>query len=156
MRPMFESKQIKGESCYSWGGYINSGGYGQYTLRLSSGKTNAHPAHRISWYYHTGEWPSGKLVLHKCHNRECTNPDHLELGTHKDNMRHRSESGRQTRPTGSKNGNAKLTEDDVQAIKRDYSLGKVSQGKLAKQYGVTRSVISNIVNEKTWRHLLDN
>ena len=39
--------------------------------------------HRVSYYKATGEYP--ELVRHKCGNRNCVNPDHLECGSHSDN-----------------------------------------------------------------------
>ena len=41
--------------------------------------------HRVSIYKATGEYP--ELVRHKCGNRNCVNPDHLECGSHADNAR---------------------------------------------------------------------
>lgn len=42
-------------------------------------------AHRVSWQIHFGPIPKGKLVLHKCDNKRCVNPNHLYLGTQGDN-----------------------------------------------------------------------
>lgn len=43
-------------------------------------------AHRFSWEIHFGPVPDGLLVLHRCNNKLCVRPDHLYLGTQKDNV----------------------------------------------------------------------
>ena len=41
--------------------------------------------HRVSWETFVGPVPEGILVLHHCDIRHCVNPEHLWLGTAKDN-----------------------------------------------------------------------
>jgi ribosomal protein S25 len=53
---------------------------------------------------------------------------------------------------GEKSGMAKLTEDEVRAIRKDWELHKsTSQSALAKKYGVSRPLISMIVTNKIWK-----
>ena len=80
----FWSKVVKGDGCWRWTG-AKTNGYGYLTLGgRNSGLIRAH---RFSYEFHFGPIPHGLVVRHKCDNPECTNPDHLEVGTHQDNMK---------------------------------------------------------------------
>ncbi len=72
----FYAKLTKTDSCWLWtaGKYPN--GYGSFQSQY---------AHRVSYQMHNGEIPKGQIVRHTCDVRECVNPEHLILGTHKDN-----------------------------------------------------------------------
>jgi len=106
-------------------------------------------AHRFSYSFFKGEIPKEINVCHKCDNPYCVNPDHLFLGTQKDNHNDMVAKGRRASFVGEKNGNSKLNEKDVKEI----VISNDSYRKLAKQYGVTHMTIYQIKKRRSWNEL---
>ena len=77
--------------CLEWLGRVDKGGYGAFA------RYGQRTAHRVAYFIEHGSIPSGKLVLHRCDNPPCCNPEHLYLGDAKDNSRDRTERMRDRR-----------------------------------------------------------
>ncbi len=78
--------------CWLWTSELNWNGYGAFSYKL-----RRVTAHRMSWFLKHGEMPPSSVdVCHKCDTRSCVNPDHLFLGTRKDNMQDSVSKGRRT------------------------------------------------------------
>jgi len=149
LKTALEKKVIKKEGCWEWKGFLDKDGYGRVSSSYTK-KLGAQTSHRASWLIHKGEIPKGKIVRHICDNRSCTNPDHLKLGTLKENSQDMVRKKRQA--FGTKNGNAKLTEIEVIVIKQMLEKGK-SQALIAELFDVNKNAISNIKRNITWKHV---
>lgn len=88
----FWARVQKTDGCWLWTGTIRRK-YGLFTFRKAPAKWITRGAHRSSWEIHYGPIPAGLGVLHKCDNPPCVRPDHLFLGTQKDNMDDRVAKG---------------------------------------------------------------
>lgn len=131
--------------CLEWAGVKTDQGYGQRRL---NGKMVY--VHRLSYCDSNGlslDDIKGQVVRHKCDNRSCINPDHLELGTKQDNSSDMVSRGRQQH--GQDHYHAKLTDDDVRWIRTGGESAQV----LADRYGVTREAIYSVRNRVTWKHI---
>ncbi|HFD2061483.1 TPA: HNH endonuclease [Serratia marcescens] len=137
-------------NCIEWEKYRSEEGYG---ILAHEGKTVK--AHRLAYCQHHGISLAeirGKVVRHKCDNPPCINPDHLELGTQGDNNRDRAKRNRSAHLTGEKNGRAKLTQHQVNEIRRRYVRGSKDNNTvtLAKEFGVCQAHVSEIVRGVIW------
>lgn len=88
-RWMMRAKRIGKHNCWLWPGHVDQNGYG----KLHVGGTPKQ-AHRLSYEHFRGPIPQGMVVMHICDVRACVNPDHLQLGSHQDNMDDAKAKGR--------------------------------------------------------------
>lgn len=114
--------------CWGWIGATDSFGYGQIHR-----EGRVQTAHRVVWQLVNGPIPNKMCVLHRCDNPPCTNPDHLFLGTQRDNMVDAASKGRT-------DAHPKLTVEQAMAIRSSAGRGV----DLAREHGVSQALVSMI------------
>lgn len=141
--------------CMIWPYGKTGPGYGM--VRLDGRPTRAHVAACEYWH---GPRPPGKLATHgPCHNRACWNGAHLSWGTPTENFFDRERDGTRCDPPrnntrGEQRSQAKLTEAAVRDIRlRVISAPRGTRAQLAREYGVTKAVITAVTKRETWAHV---
>jgi hypothetical protein len=129
--------------CWEWQGATNKTGYGV----SGRGKGKHCLAHRLAFELFYGHQPR-LWVLHSCDNPPCVNPHHLREGTPSDNTRDAYARGRADKK-GERNPNAKITEQDVIAIRKST----LSDKELSKIYGLNYRICGHIRTGKAWKHI---
>lgn len=159
--------------CWIWTGSTYSNGYGYFWI--PEGKKSI-GAHRYALILSRGE--ISHKALHKCDVRRCVRNDgengHLFEGTLKDNTRDMLDKGRHGAAThpervargdrsasrlhpgiraGELNGRAKLTWELVRSIRSQYAKGGISRKKMAVKFGVSKSLIDQILSYQIWKEI---
>ena len=125
--------------CWQWTASRDRDGYGRFLV----GK-NLH-AHRLAYETLVGPIPDGLESDHLCRNRPCVCPAHIEPVTHAVNK----QRGVCAPQNGEANPRAKLTEEQVQEIRR--LRGVLSQRQVAEDFGVSWHQISHIQRGENWK-----
>jgi hypothetical protein len=125
--------------CWNWCKGMMTVGYGL----VYNGEQSV-AAHKASYEAYYGEIPNGTqvLVLHRCNNPKCINPDHLYLGSKKSNMYDALQSGVFT-------GRRILRKEDRSFIKYLHSKG-LSMRLIAKMYLTNHPQISRAIKENEY------
>lgn len=113
-------------------------------IRLGKRGSPMKRVHVIVYENLKGHIPPGYMVCHKCDNPSCCNPDHLFIGTMKDNINDMIKKGRKHKTYGGGLG-LRLSTSQVNEIRSDNR----SLSIIAEEYGVVKATISNIKNYKT-------
>jgi len=136
--------------CWEWEGQKLSNGYGR--ISLGAKELGAEGAHRVSWKLaNNKEIPQGWYVMHKCDNPSCVNPNHLTIGTAKENTQDMIRKGRKitVAPLGEENGKSLLNAEKVLLI-RASNLNHTALGRLL---GVSPNCIRGVRTGRTWSHI---
>lgn len=131
------------DGCWVWTKQMDKDMYGDFLVSKNH-KLIHIKAHVYSWQLYTGRSvPKGILVCHTCDHPYCVNPQHLFLGTTKDNSLDMMQKNR---------GPSKLNPESIKEI-RDLS-SNMTLKELSIKYGVSDSTISDIKLRKSWKHIL--
>jgi len=146
-------EMIPGVSCWAWNGIYSTNGYGMFNRRKKMIL-----AHRGSYEAFNGSIQKGMYVCHTCDNKWCVNPNHLFLGTPKDNMTDKVRKNRQSRGEkhsasfrlspkyrssivyGERHGRSKLSNDQRKQILELEAQGKKRKD-IALMYNISTSLI---------------
>lgn len=131
--------------CWEWQASRSKKGYGHFYFEGVCWQT-----HRLSWVFTNGNIPNGLFVLHSCDNPACVRPDHLFLGTNDDNMKDMVSKGRSGSYRGEESSNVKLTQQQVDEIRKRYAKGDIYQRDLGAEYGINQSHVSKIIRGDIW------
>lgn len=114
--------------------------------------------HRYSYEIYKGKIPDGMVVMHTCDNRKCINPEHLELGTYKDNTADMVNKGRH----GLQGEKHKISSRRLMSEKRmdisienlyqikEMLLNKHSMQEIMDKFNISRPTIYRIKSGKHW------
>ena len=143
------------EECWIWQGTITAAGYG-----VLNRKKTLFYTHRLAWIVHNSGGDldpeglddydnlEGHVILHKCDNPPCVNPNHLLIGNQSDNANDAVEKGRWNSEDRSK----RLGDEKVKEIRYLIQLG-VPATNLAKRFNVHHQTILDIKHGRTWKHV---
>jgi hypothetical protein len=135
------------DDCWNWVGPVNSKKYGSLCLatkRKGVRKSTRFYAHRLAWELTNGPISDGLFVCHKCDNPRCCNPNHLFLGTPKENVEDMILKGRYCKH--------RLRKQQIKDIRNEYANG-ASQQEIATKYNVPYKVIHRVIFRKTWKKI---
>jgi hypothetical protein len=147
----FWSHVKKTPECWVWTGATQLHGYGAFMWRLARNSYRKVLAHRVSAEM-AGMSIVGMSVCHRCDNPRCVRPDHFFVGSRADNIRDMDAKGRRGSLKGSRHGMAKLTEFQVQEIRRLRAEGARGVD-LAKRFNVCPSTIVWVTKGRHWTHV---
>ena len=134
----WEKVDRSADGCWQWTGSKDQDGYGRFQ---TDGKRTT--TSRVAWMLTNGSIPDGMFVCHHCDNPSCVRPDHLFVGTQRDNVRDCIRKGRFA---------PRLTASDVMQIRQARVKGDLLRC-IASRYGMSLNHISNIINGVRWGHL---
>lgn len=144
----FLKRATKTKTCWNWD-VVCSNGYGHWQMNKKQDR-----AHRWSYALFKGPIPPGMCVLHACDNRRCVNPDHLSIGTIKENLEQMTERGRRAMGDkvanrGERSAAAKIGWPQANKIKSLKSNG-LPIIKIVRKMGLPYGIVSRVYHGKTW------
>ncbi len=137
-------------ACWEWTGLRSKRGYGR--MRVAGASTDA--AHRYALLTRLGSLDNAETARHRCDNPPCCNPDHLEPGSHLENVCDRNSRGRTAVGTQTRSG--KLTDEDVVLIRLRAECSGESCREIAEDFPINEEAVRRVVVGNTYRHVSEN
>lgn len=143
--------------CWNFTGTKDKNGYGRFTVKSI---TRSSRAHRLSYLLFVGNIPEGMCVCHHCDNPSCVNPNHLFLGTIRDNnldktIKNRVPKGTDHKHHGTNHPSSKINEETVKSIRKSFDEEHKSLAQLSRDYNLKQGHIRKIIKRITWKWLND-
>lgn len=149
LKERLEKRLIKTNDCWGWTGPKDTNNYGSFRIGNKTFR-----ASRVSWMIYRGPIYDGLCVLHKCDNPICVNPEHLFLGTMKDNSQDMIKKNRQGGQFSK--GNippiSKLNPQKVKLIRHMIN-SNISLKEIANIFNVHKDTIYAVKTGKNWSHV---
>lgn len=137
--------------CWLWKGRTNEDGYGGFDVAARPHNKSV-LSHRYSYELANGPITESAYILHSCNTPACVNPAHLREGDQSENMADRRKAGRDPDRRGENQGRrAKLTWEAVRHIRSTYTGAYGETARLAREYGVSKTVMGKVVSGEGWR-----
>lgn len=133
--------QSDDSSCWIWTGALTRGDYGNMMIKKKTKR-----AHRVSYELFVGPIPQGLHVLHRCDTPQCINPNHLFVGTQKENLADMRKKMRHI--YGEKHHKVKISNAVKNWAIVTAKSGKLSQVEIGRQLGVSGTTICRWVRKK--------
>ena len=143
--------ELPWSGCWIWNNATTNGGYGVFTH-----EGRKHYVHRVVAKLAINSEIDGAVVCHKCDTPSCVNPEHLFVGTQKDNMSDASRKGRirhQNHARGSAVASSKLNDETVKMLRATPNVSTYDRQKVAEMLGVNERTVRDILANRTWRHV---
>ncbi len=147
-------RKAPADKCWEWTAARMRGGYGVFTVRAG----RMVYAHRAAFMLANKQFISAEtMVCHRCDNRGCVRPDHLFLGTARDNLQDASRKGRlvysperKATRSGEGNPNARLTWSIARAIRLRRARG-ATYSQIRREFGIGMGTVSAVLSGLTWK-----
>jgi hypothetical protein len=145
----YKNIDVKGfDDCWNWLLSKNRCGYGKFK---AFGKS--YLSHRFMYELEHLCIPEGMIVMHTCDNPACCNPNHLVLGTQKENVGDCWGKGRHNNINLKRKKQPKLKRDDVMLIRELHDDG-YSHKYIANLFDISKSQVYIIVNNRQWKEIV--
>lgn len=136
--------------CFEWTYSKNKKGYGQFMIGPKKAQRRFY-VHRLSWVLTFGDIPEGLFVCHRCDNTSCGNPEHLFLGTAKNNTDDMMKKGRHRYIKVNPLTYSKLNYEKAKEIRQTKHLFSIKEQ--SKKFGVSESTIKQVRSRRTWNDM---